>query len=157
MKKKLLEVNKTGTLAHRFGGAQAPAGRREFLSTISFFFWCWLVLHYHGYIFSIQHFPFSFESHMYSFFPPCSCSTIAKELKLNSNLQLLIKLWKEKMPIDQKHKQNRCFFFVTPKSQCKHCHTWKGQTKPHLGKVWYFLPTMFYKKNCQKSFWVWPK
>ena len=90
---------------------------------------------------------------MYSFFAPCSCSTIAKELKLNSYLELLIKLWKEKMSIDQKHKQNACFY-VPPKSQCKHCHTcnWKGQTKPHLGKVCFFYQHCFTKKNAEVIF-----
>ena len=153
-----MEVKKTGTLGRRVRSAQAPAGargqrpRREFLSTIWFTFVlnC-LALRIRTMVTYFQSNLFHFLSHMYSFFPPCSCSTIAKELKLNSYLKLLIKLWKEKMPIDQKHKQNACFY-VPPKSQCKHCHTcnWKGQTKPHLGKMCFFYQHCFTKNKLPK-------
>ena len=83
-KKVLLEVTKTETLACRVRGAQAPAGargqrpRRDFLGTIVCFL-CWMVLHYHGNMFSIKLFPFSFS--IYSFPPPISCSIIAKEVE----------------------------------------------------------------------------
>ena len=40
-----------------------------------------------------------------------------------------------------------CTSKVLLKSQCKKYDIWKGQIKPHLGKVCIFLPTLFYKNH----------